>query len=155
MLQVVSLLRSPVFFQTIRYALVGSLAVIIQIVVLYIWVSVLGLKEWYLVGAVVGFCIALTVAFFLQKYWTFRDHTKETRRRQFVQYSAIAVANLVLNIALLSLAKIFFEYLSLDFFAGWYVLAQLGIFALCALLSFLANRFITFRQSLPQPPPVY
>ena len=132
----------------VRYAIVGVASIAIQVGFLFVWVSVLGFTQWYLIGAVLGFIIALIVAFLCQKYWTFRDMEKETRRRQFVLYSAIACANLLLTVGLLAIAKFIFESQGADFFALWYVAAQTVILGLGAVLGFLANRFVTFKALL-------
>lgn len=134
------------FFLLIRYGIIGVSAILIQIVALYIWVSLLGFHAWYLLGVVIGFVIALVFAFLMQKYWTFKDHDPTTRTRQFLIYTGVSVGTLVLNVLLLALTKALFESWSVAFFEAWYLVAQVLILGLCAVVSFVVNRFITFRK---------
>lgn len=129
----------------LRYGIVGVIGGIIQTLTLYVWVDVLRLEAYYLAGATMGFFAALLVTFTLQKYWTFRDHARAKLQRQFFSYTVIALLTAGFNISLLHLSKILLERFGLDFFRMWYVLAQVLIIAVIAVLSFLANYFITFR----------
>ena len=129
-----------------RYVIVGLIGALIQTTTLYVWVDVFGLHDTYLVGVVVGFCVALAVTFTLQKYWTFRDGVHERTPRQLFWYTSIALVSVALNALLLALAKATFESVGLDFFHGWYLAAQICVTGLVALSSFLANRTITFKD---------
>lgn len=130
----------------VRYGLVGGTGAGIQIGMLYVWVDILHLEALYLAGAALGFCAALAVTFTLQKYWTFRDFTRDAVRQQFSFYSVFALISLGLNILLLHVSKVFIERLDLDFFSAWYVGAQIVIVVFFAGISFLANYLITFRS---------
>lgn len=147
MSSLLKILRHPAVPVLFRYGVVGIASIAIQVLFLFVWVSVFKLNDWYLVGAVIGFCIALLIAFLLQKYWTFRDTGKEKRAQQFVLYGVIACVNLVLNLALLALTKSALETQGVDFFDTWYVVVQSAILGVGALVSFLANRFITFKDA--------
>ena len=129
----------------LRYGVVGVSGGIIQTATLYIWVELLHLQAHYLIGATVGFCLALAITFTLQKYWTFRDYAHTQIKKQFFSYTFIALINLGLNISLLHFSKIVLEALGLNFFHIWYLMAQVSIIATLAALSFVANYFITFR----------
>lgn len=130
----------------IRYGIVGICGGVIQTLALYIWVDILRLTAQYLLGAGIGFCIALLVTFSLQKYWTFRDNSVTDSQRQFVLYGSIAILNLMLNVLLLHVSKLLFEHAGLNFFDVWYIYIQIVIIALLAGASFLANYFVTFRM---------
>ncbi|MSU74471.1 GtrA family protein [Candidatus Kaiserbacteria bacterium] len=131
----------------IRYGVVGVLGGLLQIGVLFVWVSVLEFKEHYLWGVVIGFSLAVVVTFILQKYWTFRDHTHHMAPQQLVLYSTFSVINLGLNALLLHLSKSILEDLGLDFFHVWYLVAQIVVISIVAVLSFLSNRYVTFRST--------
>jgi putative flippase GtrA len=118
----------------------------VQTLSLYVWVDRLGLRDWYLGGLVVGFCIALAITFTLQKYWTFRDTAHERAPRQFVWYTGIALMSLGLNALLLALAKVMLDSLGIDFFHLWYLGAQIVITGCVATASFLMNRLTTFKD---------
>ncbi len=129
----------------VRYGVVGVAGGLLQTLTLYLWVGVLGLQNHYLVGAVVGFCIALAVTFVLQKYWTFghREHTRV--HTEFITYTSIALASLGLNVVFQHLAKTLLEQRGFDFFNVWYLVAQVVSIGILAGLSFMANYFFTFR----------
>jgi putative flippase GtrA len=130
----------------VRYGLVGVSGGVLQTATLYVWVELLHLQDLYLLGAVVGFCIALFVTFTLQKYWTFKDRTVKDTHRQFILYTCIALVNLALNVLLLHVGKTFLEALGLNFFHIWYLLTQVVIIGALAAASFIANYFLTFKN---------
>jgi putative flippase GtrA len=143
----------------LRYGVAGAFGAFVQTFTLYLWVTVFGLQETYLFGALLGFCLALAITFLLQKHWTFRDHTKYRTERQLMWYAGVAVINAFINIALLALTKHLVSTLGIDFFAGWYLLAQLTIVGFASGVSFLLNYNLTFRhemsaveESLESPP---
>lgn len=118
-----------------------------QTFILYVWVSVLGLKDYYLWGLVVGFCITLIVTFNLQKYWTFAGRSQQHRtHRQLVLYALTALGSLALNTLLLFLSKQLLEGLGYDFFHVWYLVMQVLIIFVVAFASFLVNYFVTFKE---------
>lgn len=136
------------FLFLMRYGISGALAGVIQIVGLYVWVSMLGLAEQYLWGMVISYVIALSVAFALQKYWTFRDYTRGVIATQILWYTAISLANLGLNALILHASKVILETRGLDFFDLWYLLAQTLAVVVCAGVGFVLNRSITFRRAV-------
>lgn len=132
----------------VRYIVSGTIAALIQLVGLYVWVSVLGLESLYLLGVILLYCIALITTFTLQKYWTFRERSHEFIGRQVVWYTLISLGNLALNAALLHTGKIFFDSIGADYFQGWYLVVQAISTVMCAVLGFLLNRHFTFRMHL-------
>ncbi|MSU73882.1 GtrA family protein [Candidatus Kaiserbacteria bacterium] len=125
----------------------GLVGGVIQVLFLFMWVTVLGLEGTYLLGLIFGFIVALVATFTLQKYWAFRDFESNRTSRQLLSYSVVAVSGLALNTALLSGAKILFGWFSLDFFHGWYLIAQIGITGIVAVSNFCLNFFFTFRHA--------
>jgi putative flippase GtrA len=129
-----------------RYGISGVTGAVLQTLILYIWVSILGLQAHYLWGLVVGFCITIVVSFNLQKYWTFAGRAHHHMpHRQFVFYTLTALGGLGLNTILLYFSKVIIERLGLDFFHVWYLIAQVIIIFIVAICTFLANYFITFK----------
>lgn len=128
-----------------RYGITGGTGAVIQIVGLYLWVSVLNLREQYLWGVVLAYVVAVVVTFLMQKYWTFRDYMHSLFAKQLAWYIAISLGNLGLNALILHAGKIAFETAGIDYFSGWYLLVQVGAIGTVAVVSFLSNRYITFR----------
>ena len=127
-----------------RYGISGLTGGAIQVLFLYVWITLLGFEGTYLLGLGLGFVVALIATFILQKYWAFRDFESSRTSRQLLSYSIVAVSGLALNTALLAGAKMLFELLSLDFFNGWYLVAQAGITCIVALFNFCMNFLFTF-----------
>lgn len=131
----------------IRYGISGVVGGAIQILFLYVWVTLLGLEKTYLLGLSLGFIVALIVNFALQKYWAFRDRESSRIPHQLLSYSVVAVSGLVLNTVLLAGAKMLFGWLSLDFFHGWYLIVQTGIVCVVSVFNFGMNFLFTFRHA--------
>ena len=135
------------FWLLIRYAVAGALGAMVQTGALYVWVSVLGFRALYLFGAIFGFLLALVITFLLQKYWTFRDHSHHRTSWQIFMYSIVALINVGINIGLLALTKFVLMGSGIDFFAGWYLVAQVFIVAFASVVSFTLNYFFTFSRT--------
>jgi len=141
------LLNRSRFLFLARYGISGLTGGAIQVISLYIWITLLGFKSTYLLGLILGFVVALIVTFTLQKYWAFRDTVSSRAPHQLFSYSVVAVLGLVLNTVLLTGAKAMFEWFSLDFFHGWYLIAQTVIVCIVALFNFSMNFLFTFRHA--------
>jgi putative flippase GtrA len=129
-----------------RYGAAGAFGAFVQTFTLYVWVSWLHLEHVYLLGAVLGFCIALVVTFLLQKYWTFRDHSMHRTYTQLFWYSVVALLNVSLNVGLLAFAKALFTAAGINFFHIWYLIVQIAIVVFASGVSFVLNYFFTFRH---------
>lgn len=128
----------------IKYGIVGLTGALLQVAMLFVWVSILGLRAHYIWGVVIGFLVALSLTFPLQKLWTFQDTSRKKAPLQFVSYTIIAIISLGLNTGALSLIKRVLENMHIDFFQFWYLVAEAGIVVCIAAMSFLCNRFFTF-----------
>lgn len=130
----------------VRYIISGGTAGAIQILGLYVWVSVLGLAAHYLWGVVIAYCIAVIVGFAMQKYWTFRESTRALIARQMSWYTIVSLVNLGLNTLILHVSKVLLELNGFNFFHIWYLVAQVFAVGVCAIVGFVLNRAITFRS---------
>lgn len=116
-----------------RYLVAGGSAATVDLGLLYV------LTEWfgfhYLFSATLAFIAAFCVSFFLQKFWTFQDHSVERVHSQVVLYFVIAVANLGINTLLM--------YLFVEKLHIWYFSAQIIVGALLACGGFfIARKFV-------------
>ncbi len=141
--------RERLLFLT-RYGISGIIGGAIQVLFLFVWVTLLGLESTYLIGLGLGFIAALIVTFALQKYWAFRDREVGRMSRQLLSYSIVAISGLALNAALLAGAKMLSGFLSLDFFHGWYLIAQIVIIGIVSVFNFSMNFLFTFRHARQQ-----
>ena len=120
----------------IKYLFSGGAAVAVNLFALYVFTDLFGI--WYVASSVVAFCVSLSIGFFLQKFWTFRDGDMRSIKRQMVMYTAVGVLNVILGPTLL--------YLVVETFGIWYMLAQFLVMVARAVESYFLNRFITFRK---------
>ena len=121
--------------QVLRFLVAGGLAFAVNIVSLYALTDFLHIH--YLVSTVLAFLIAFNVSFILQKFWTFRDHSKDNVHVQLQLYLGMQLINLGLNATLM---YIFVEYLHI-----WYVLSQTIIALILAVAAFLINKAYIFK----------
>lgn len=126
--------------QIIKYLIAGGTATLVDLSLLYFLTDIL--EIWYLISAVLAFGGAFFVSFFLQKFWTFRDPDKEIMYRQMRLYLAVALANFIINTALM--------YILVDGFKIWYMLAQFMVSSLIAFESYLVYKFFVFNNKLAE-----
>ncbi len=135
--------RTPRLYESVyrrkkvaKYVVSGGMATVTNLAVLYALTDFL--HVYYLVSSVFAFIISIVVSFSMQKFWTFEDSSKDRVHTQFAFYSAVVLANLVLNTFLV---YAFVEWLSL-----WYLIAQFLAGILIAIVSFFAYRNLVFKQ---------
>lgn len=120
----------------IKYLIAGGLASLADLVLLFIFTD--WFKLWYLFSAILAFCFAIFLSFSLQKFWTFREDSRDRIYQQFTLFFSVAVVNLVINTVLI--------YLFVDFIHLWYILAQIIASGLIAISSFIIYKFLIFQQ---------
>jgi len=84
-----------------------------------------------------AFILSFVVSFTLQKFWTFRNHSRERIWHQFFMYILVAVVGLNLN----GLAM---HFLVINL-KVWYLLAQVIVNISLGVVNFLIYKFIIFR----------
>ncbi len=118
-----------------RFLITGGIAFVVNISVLYVVTSVL--HVYYLASIFVAFSASFSVSFLMQKFWTFKEHSRDFLRAQFYQYLTLQLVNLALNACLMYL---FVEYVHL-----WYIFSQTIILLGLSIISFLVNRNYIFK----------
>ncbi len=120
--------------QVLRFLITGGIAFSVNITVLYFLTSILNI--YYLVSTVFAFLASFSVSFLMQKFWTFKDHSRDQVRSQLFLYLSLQVINLGLNAGLM---YAFVEYLHI-----WYIFSQTIIALGLAVISFLVNKRYIF-----------
>ena len=123
------------FKQYLKYFVVGSLGTLINLIVLYFSVELVGLP--YLFGGALGFTLGVTSNYFLNKEWTFYDKGSVT----FKQYRRYLYVSLIGLIGGTSLLYLFVEFLGL-----WYLFSQIISIIIMGIVSFILHRFWTFKR---------
>lgn len=116
----------PTVARIARFLAIGTLGMALNVGVLYALTEYTGL--WYLASEVVAFIVAVSITFFLQKFWTFRQRDRARIAHESLRFFGINAFNLLLNAAIL--------YALVDGLGLWYVPGQVIASALIALESF-------------------
>ncbi|MCX6757184.1 MAG: GtrA family protein [Candidatus Nomurabacteria bacterium] len=125
------------YFKILRYIFAGGLATGTNLLILFICVHYFHL--WYLTGAIISFCGGVIISYILQKYFTFKDYSKETIYKQFSIF-------FIFNIVMLSL-NTFLIFLFVDIFEIWYMAGQALSSFLIAFINYnYFNRVIFKRE---------
>lgn len=118
-------------YRFIRFALVGALVGVSQIVLLYIQTDIFG--WWYVLSNLTAWTISFLASFFIQRRWTFAVQGPGSIG-QLVRYFLLQIGVLVTNTGLL--------YIAVDMFGFWYVGAE----AIIALVLAVVTYTITARH---------
>jgi putative flippase GtrA len=117
-----------------RYIISGGTAAFINIVSALILYHGFGI--YYVVSSVFGFLLGFAASFLLQKYWTFRSKNNTTLKEVSL-YGFITLANLVINVALVSF---FVEYIHMP-----YSISLILTTVLVAIWSFFIYKQVIFK----------
>jgi putative flippase GtrA len=120
----------------LRFLISGGTAATVHVSIVYILTEVH--DTWYLQATIVGFLVALSVNFLLQKFWTFDESVKGFIHTQSIAFFLVNTANLIVNAVLM---MVFVETLAVV-----PSVAQICSSGLIAGESFLLYRYI-FRNS--------
>lgn len=120
-----------------RFLIVGLLASSIHLATLYTLTEYISL--WYIPATLIGFLLAFTVSFTLQKKWTFKKAAEQRTSIQLKQFFSLQIAALLLNAIGL--------YVLVEFFGLWYLAGQTLLIGVIALITFLVCKHYIFRQT--------
>ena len=119
-----------------KYVISGSTAALVQLGILALLVE--KFRLWHLHAVVYAFLISATVAFFLQKFWTFRDVSMDNAHFQMFSYLLLASVAFLMNIGLM--------YLFVDIMGWWYIFAQILTMGMVVVVVFLCNKYFIFNR---------
>ena len=125
-----------VYREFFKYAIVGAVGAVINLLFLYFFTSFLGI--FYLLSATFSFIIAVTNNYFLNKVWTFKESLRE---KLFTKWSKF------LTVSLFALG---FNLLILYFFTSvvgiYYIVSEIIAIGAATFVNFLGNKFWTFKN---------
>jgi len=87
-----------------QYAIVGGSMLILNVIILYVLTSLLGI--YYIISAIVSTLFLTGLSFFLNENWTFNSVTNYTHTKQWhriVSYYLVSASAIILNIIILFL----------------------------------------------------
>ena len=128
-----SLERNENLRQATVYTFIGGIAAILDLFLLFVLVSLLGL--YYLLAATISFILVGFFSYYCHKRFTFR-HKGGRDEIRFIIFLIIALTGLVWTLALL--------YLFVDILKFWYLFAAVIVKFIVLVWNFLINKFVTF-----------
>ncbi len=125
--------------QLFRYALVGGVALLADLGVLVTLTEMFGVH--YLVSAVFGFGVGVTVNYLLSVLWVFTDHALQSRWLEFAVFLVLGIMGLGLNeISLYVLSGVL---------GAHYVLAKFAATVLTFFWNFGSRKMLLFSIARP------
>jgi putative flippase GtrA len=121
----------------IKYLIAGGTATIVDLVFLFLFYDVLNIN--IIIAATIAFVIAFFVSFYLQKFWTFRDNSRDKFKTQMAVYFIIGSLNVGINALGMNLL--------VNKLHVWYLLAQIILSGSIAIYSFLVYNFLIFNRT--------
>lgn len=118
-----------------KFCTAGLLSAVIDFGILAILVEVFDVA--ILPANAISFCLAATNSYFINKYWTFNDLSRE-HAKQFSKFFLISTIGLGLNSLLMWIAVSF---------GIWYFAAKAVIVVIVAFWNYFANHIWTFNRS--------
>ena len=123
----------------IQFGIVGGLMILLNVIILYLLTSVLGI--YYIISAVLSYLLLTGLSFFLNENWTFTSVTRHTHKKlwhRFLSYYLVALSGMTLHILILFLlteyGNVFYLYSS--------IIASFSVF----LWNFSLNKNITWGE---------
>ncbi len=118
-----------------KFFIAGSLSTTTHLLSLFLLHEYLNIKV--VLASSLAFCLAFVVSFSLQKYWTFRNYSREKLIKQLFIYLIIAIISLNIN-------ALGIHYLA-NVLQIWYLFAQVLLSTLIAIFNFFSYRFLVFK----------
>ncbi len=128
--------RRKVINEFFKFALVGFIGTIINLLVLYSFTEFL--KIYYLISAVFAFIISATNNFILNKIWTFKENIKHKFLNKYFKFLFVSIAALLVNL--------FFLYIFTEFLEIYYLVSQVFAIGISLIINFLGNKIWTFKK---------
>ena len=114
----------------------GGTAAFTNLVLFFVFINYLNI--WYLFSSITSFILSVFVGFYLQKYLTFEDTSKEKTKRQMILFFLVSAVNLGINILLM---LFFVEVLKFD-----KMLAKVCTLAILACWNFFVYEKFVFKK---------
>jgi len=126
--------KKKVIREFFKFAFVGGIGTIINVLLLYILTEKAGV--YYLLSAIVSFLIAMTSNFILNKVWTFKENIRLNAKKKYFQFALVSIIALIVNL--------FFLYLFTEIFGIYYLISQVLAIGIALIINFFGNKIWTF-----------
>ena len=122
--------------QFIKFALVGVVNTLINLVVLYVLTEFFGV--YYIISAIFAFIVAVTNSFVMNKCWTFNEKINHKTKTRYVKFFIVSLIALLVNLVLL--------YSFTELWKIHYMLSQIIAVFFSLWVNFIGNKIWTFRD---------
>jgi putative flippase GtrA len=136
-----TLFFSPRVQKILRFLIAGTSTAGVNILILFLLVHFAHVH--YLVSSVTAYLLSIIVGFLLQKFFAFRDGSRDKTHIQFSLYIVVTLINLLINTLLM--------YLLVSKLGVWYVFAQLFAGVAIAVVGYFGYQRFVFTSSAPPP----
>lgn len=123
-----------VFFQFLRYTVVGGLAFVVDFGLLFVLTEYF--RMYYLLSATISFIAGLLVNYLISLLWVFKGEGSDNKIKEFTYFALIGLIGLLLN----SL----FLWLITDCMGVYYMLSKMISAGLVYLWNFGARKYFLF-----------
>lgn len=128
--------RRKVIDEFLKFALVGFIGTLINLLVLYSFTEFLGI--YYILSAVFAFLVAATSNFILNKVWTFKEKIGHKIFAKYYKFLSVSIVALVVNL--------FFLYTFTKFLKIYYLISQVLAIGISLIINFIGNKIWTFKR---------
>ena len=122
--------------ELLRYILVGGLCALADITLLYFFVAYLHI--WYLAAATISFAVVTLFGYFGQKYFTFRDLSKN-HKKQIPVFFIVAGVGLAINTLCM--------FLLVSIAGIWYITSSVMTKLIVLVWNFSAIKSFVFKKN--------
>ncbi len=119
-----------------KFAYIGLMGTVLNLFILHFFTEFLGI--YYIYSAVVGFVIAATHNYVLNKIWTFEERIRGKFFIKGIQFFIVSLVALGVNISLL--------YFFTEFLKIYYLISQAIAILITLFVNFFGNKIWTFRR---------
>ena len=126
------------YIKIIRYIFAGSLATFSNLAILFILVHYF--KIWYLISAIISFCMAVIISYLLQKFFVFQNYERKNMHKQFLNFFIYNTIMLGFNTLLM--------YFFVEILIIWYLLAQAISAIIGAFINYIYFNKIVFKNNI-------
>ena len=120
----------------VKFLIAGGIATSTDLLLLFFFHSILKLNV--VIAATLAFVLAFFVSFYLQKFWTFRENSTHKIRLQLFFYFFLGIVNTGINAEAM--------HILVNTMHIWYLLAQVLISAVIAVLNFIVYKYFIFTK---------
>ena len=147
--------KYPALTQFLKFAFVGFLNTVIDLVLLNIETIMTGSREGagFAIQKGFSFFIAVTFSYFFNKRWTFRDNSHKEEGKKFSQFIAISLIGMLINVSVATIAVTYLKdpvnsLLGLSFLTDqlWVTIGGLCGTAIGLIWNFIGYKFVVFKK---------